>query len=157
VASAAFWTDLAKLNLTIKSLQDAKARGASSLYTFATTGTGTVVPSSPFDFGISFLHEPAVLSGVSVTRAPATGWQLPRASAGVTRWVRNSQGLYTGAYLYFAVDCPPVDDNNVPALPANPACVHHLVFEATGFTDMPSIDNALADGTAYQTMIGGTA
>jgi hypothetical protein len=159
VASAPLYTDLARITAIKKALADAKARAASSYATFVTNGTGTVVPSTSFDFGASFTHEPAVLSGAVVTRSPGTGWQMPRATAGVTKWVRNAQGLYTGAFLYFTVDCPGdpnLQDNGLTYPPPNPCVVHHLVFQAIGFTGL-STDTALDDGTAYQSMIGGTA
>jgi hypothetical protein len=112
----------------VERVRENSTRLAYSLSQWTTTGAGETIVPGVFNFTCTFLDAPALTSGVSLdpSSAPLALGGVPRVQAGVYSWRRNSQGHYTGAYLYFAVDSG-----------GDYVLVHSLVFQGIATKDLP--------------------
>lgn len=112
---------------------DATAENATRLarvaVTFLSTGYGETELTHPIDFGVTFIDEPTVTTGVVMEPGQRlVAGNFPNCSAGVSKWQTlqrnssNAPNLYwTGAYLYLVVDSNSQGYN----------LRHHFVFEGT--------------------------
>lgn len=88
---------------------------------FDSTGFGESYTKHAVTLGVIFVEEPTISTGVALTSGRLVANQYPNVCSGVYKWQRNSQGYYTGAYLFFVVDSAGGDYR----------LRHSLVFEAT--------------------------
>lgn len=88
-------------------------RNASVVLTYDTTGVGEQTTTAALDFGLSFTEPPVVATGAVALALPDTDrYRYPTISAGVWKWQTTAtsnpdQPLYTGAWLFFTVQCDP--------------------------------------------------
>lgn len=106
------------------------ARSARLLLVYRTKGNGELRIDSPLDFGLWYVEQPVITTGVSLKSGRLHATQYPNACAGVWRWTKNAKGLYTGAKLFFVVDSGGRDYD----------LEFSLVFEATAIKMMPGTD-----------------
>lgn len=88
-------------------------RSATCVLTYDTTGVGESTTTGALDFGMAFVQQPSVATGaVALTLPDTTYYRYPTISAGVWKWATEdstnlNQPLYTGAWLFFTVQCDP--------------------------------------------------
>lgn len=73
---------------------------------YTTTGLGVIAEEAVFAFDMAFLDMPTFTYGAAIGEdvdLPDTTSDWPTYQAGVYRWQRNGDGLYTGAWAYFSV------------------------------------------------------
>lgn len=125
------------------------ARTAWSWGSFDTTGSGEIVLATPQAFTCTFIYEPDIAHGFSIDPStPPKAGRFPRVSAGVSGWVKNSQGFFTGAYVFFAIDTsgPDVDPgpsttggvNSLNDPPPSYLLHHTFTFSGVALKDLPS-------------------
>jgi len=84
--------------------EENSTRSAMSALTYTTTGTGQIILDQPLMFNATFIEEPALSTGKHLEKLDDPRvWQYPVADAGIWRWERDSNGYYTGAYVYFTI------------------------------------------------------
>ncbi len=99
----------------------AQAVPRASRVRFIVNVTGVGETRLPFvGFGAFMLDEPTFSFGV-IARTPLTVGQLPLATATVTKWRRNSRGMYVGAEVGFRIE----------SIEMNTRLKFSLTFEAT--------------------------
>ena len=80
------------------------ARYASSFVTFKTHGWGEFVSPDAQRFTTTFTRQPSVSHGLALDGDTLVDGRFPRVTAGVHKWLRDSDGHYTGAWLFFVVE-----------------------------------------------------
>lgn len=81
--------------------------------TYDTNGVGETTTAAALDFGCAFILPPTMATGVVATAFPdTTMWRYPVVTAGVWKWQTKrgsdpASPLYTGAWLFFNVQCEP--------------------------------------------------
>ncbi len=115
-------------------------RHAVAEMTYLSTGTGQVRFAQPLDFPVRFRTEPQFATGSGVRSNPhAKLWHDPRGSGGVRAWVRDKNGLYTGAYVWLRVDMDPITPGSDLLLPPQDCqVVHYLTFMGIAVKDLPA-------------------
>lgn len=129
-------------------IRENSARAATQYATFTSDGAGTHLHPEPVRFATPFVGEPAIATGFALTRPPdADIWELPRVTAGVYRWIiEDDHGFHTGAYVYFAVDCPYTEagqelvDAGELGFRPEPVLVHHFAFTGLSYKDLPGTE-----------------
>lgn len=100
-----------------------------------TSGVGTKAHDKVFDFHVPFVTEPMMTQGSAVLNNPKPkDWYPPQGTAGVIAWVRNSNGLYTGAKLWTKVETEPI--STAFLIPKGIRTLHWLRFEGIGVKDL---------------------
>ncbi len=91
------------------------SRSAVFTYEHVTKGPGQVTLSKPVAFGLDYLTQPALTSGVVIDKLPDLKyWLYPMSQAGVARWQTRpnpadpERPFYTGAFLYFVTQIDPI-------------------------------------------------
>lgn len=107
----------------VEDYKENSARIATSSLRYVTKGTGQITPKDPVMFDVVFTTEPAVLSGLFVSKLPdANHYLYPQVTAGVRDWVTKPNPadhakdpddptrlpFYVGAYLFFVVVAQPL-------------------------------------------------
>lgn len=119
----------------IEQTRENSGRLARSHGTWTTTGSGEMIVPDAFLFGVTFTQQPSVAYGCSMPEIEGESQELvagsvPRANGGVHRWVRDRNGFYTGANVYFTVDF------GYGGVPKVYTIVHSLVFTAVALKDL---------------------
>lgn len=113
------------------------ARPASVQITHISTGVGQHRVDKPVRFPVTFRAEPHFTSGsATIKHANPKTWHDPIGTAGVTAWVRDSDGNFVGAKIWVRVDMYPVDPGNPEPYPAV-STRHYMTFSALAIKDLP--------------------
>jgi hypothetical protein len=98
-------------------------------------GVGRKQHDTIFTFHVPFLDEPRMTQGSAVLANPKPAeWYPPEGTAGVTAWVRDSSGLYTGAKLWTRVQTEPIGAAFL--VPPGMRVQHWLRFEGVVVKDL---------------------
>lgn len=124
---------------TIDAIRENSARLATVYQTFVSSGIGDVQPPDAIQFGTTFVDLPSVGYGNTVETLLVAD-RYPRATGGVTKWMRDSKGLYVGAWIYLAVDVPtgpaPIGGGVAP-VPIY-SITHHFTFTGVAMKNIPA-------------------
>lgn len=93
------------------------ARYASSYVSFKTTGWGEFVSPDCQYFTTTFVKRPSVSHGVSLDGDTLVAGRFPRVTAGVHKWLINTDGFYIGAWLFFVIETLGVQTSRTYVLP----------------------------------------
>lgn len=111
--------------------RDNSARLAFSVHRQESRGVGIVEPTRAVRFDVVFLSEPAVFTGMVVTRSTVTGTSVLGSSA-VRGWLRNERGHYLGAHMTLEVRLvDPFYQAQVDVVAS-----HHLMFMGVAYKDL---------------------
>lgn len=120
----------------LEQTKENSARLARSHGTWESVGSGELIVPDAFVFGITFIEEPSVEYGASLPDIDGQSQEMlpgsvPRCSGGVYRWVRDSNGFYTGANVFFCVDF------GYGGTPQTYTVHHSQVFTGLALKDLP--------------------
>lgn len=93
------------------------ARYASSFITYKTTGWGEFLCDEAEYFTTTFVKQPSVSHSFSMDGDTLIEGRYPRVTAGVHKWLQDSDGFYTGAWLFFVVETVGVQGRDTYVLP----------------------------------------
>lgn len=124
-----------------------QARPAVVFIDIESTGVGRMVHDTVFTFHVPFMGEPRMTYGSAVLTNPKPAeWYPPEGSAGVLAWVRDANGLYTGAKVWTRVQTEPI--STAFLVPPGMRVQHWLRFEGIGVKDLGQ--SALNEAQASQ-------
>lgn len=110
----------------IESLRQNTSRLAQSYNSCVTYGNGRLRLADEIEFHCTFIEQPVVAYGASVTSELAEN-DYPMCTGGVFKWRVDSRGFYVGCYVFVTVDC----DEDYPTV------VHDFTFTGIGMKDLP--------------------
>lgn len=112
-----------------------QARNAVVWIDVESNGVGRKLHDTVFTFHVPFLTEPRMSQGSAVLNNPKPAdWYPPEGTAGVAAWVRDSNGLYTGAKLWTRVQTEPIGAAFL--IPQGMRVLHWLRFEGIAVKDL---------------------
>lgn len=95
------------------------ARYASSFVSYKTTGWGEFVSPEIQYFTTTFTRRPSVAHSLSLDGDELVAGRFPRVTAGVHKWLRDTDGFYIGAWLFFVVETMGMQFQDTYVLPTS--------------------------------------
>lgn len=88
----------------LAAIHENSARYASSYVSFSTHGWGDFISPDCQRFTTTFVKRPSVSHGVTVDGDKLIAGRFPRVTAGVHKWLQDSDGFFIGAWLFFVIE-----------------------------------------------------
>jgi hypothetical protein len=126
-----------------RTLHENSSRLCHTYATVHTQGWGHYQFPEPFYFDATYLTRPFVHYGYTMDGDVINAGGVPRCTGGVHRWVTNSKGLFTGAFVMTTVDLAPwyvpdgSDDEDANGMPPSYSIDHFFYFAGTGSKNLP--------------------
>lgn len=102
------WEELEGRREYLKRNAENETRSAYAYARYRTTGWGETTFDGCFEFGLTFIEEPFVNYGMALSDdgpdLDGKATRYPRAWGGVYRWKKNTNGFYTGAWMFTIVE-----------------------------------------------------
>ena len=124
----------------LQSVAENNARYASAFVSFKTTGWGEFQSPDAQRFTTTFIKRPSVAHSLSVDGDKLVKGRFPRVTAGVHEWLRDSNGFYIGAWLFFVVETLGLQDQKTFVMPTSATGTVNLVSLPTPAVPDPKYD-----------------
>jgi len=129
----------------IDAVRENSSRLATCFAAFTTQGWGELESPTVTLFTTTFVERPSVSYGCNVDGAKLGVGRFPRSHGGVSRWLRDNNGYYVGAWLFMVVDTigPNYGPINIISSPVgappqvNYTVYHDFTFIGTAMKDIP--------------------